>query len=72
MGHVVGVHMEWFLGIVLSMMLALLCYSVVSTSFEVGKKAQPFVDSFFDVLYGVLHLQWSKPKERTPTQSSKN
>jgi len=28
--------------------LALLCYSVVTTGFEIGRKAQPFVDSFFD------------------------
>ena len=33
--------------------LALLCYSAITTSVEISRKSQPFVDSFFDVVYAV-------------------
>ena len=47
--------MEWILWIVLAVMLALLCYSVFRTSFAIGEKVQPTVDTFFDAVDIFLH-----------------
>lgn len=58
--------MEWVVGIVLISVivcvLGLLIYSVVSTSLEIRKKAQPSVDSFFDALHMVAFFKKSSPK----------
>jgi hypothetical protein len=41
----------WILVVVLVLLpLALLVYSGVSTSIEIGRKVQPFVDSFLDAI----------------------
>lgn len=44
--------MEWLgwalIVVVVVVPFALLCYSVVKTGLEIGRKVQPFVDSFFD------------------------
>lgn len=44
--------MEWFGWILIVVMVilpfALLCYSAVTTGLEIGRKVQPFVDSFFE------------------------
>ena len=48
--------MGWILVLVIVLLpLALLCYSAVTTGIEIGRKLQPFVDSFFemvDVIFG--------------------
>jgi len=45
----------WILVLALFILpLALLCFSVASTSIEIRKKTQPSVDSFFDALYTVM------------------
>jgi hypothetical protein len=46
--------MEWFLWIVVAIMLALLCYTVFWASIALNKKGQPAVDSFFDAVHAVL------------------
>jgi hypothetical protein len=53
--------MEWLSWILvllfLGTMLALFLYSVISISLEIRQKAQPFIDSFFDGLYGLFFFR---------------
>jgi hypothetical protein len=46
--------MEWIFWILVVVMLALLCYTVFWTSIALHKKAQPAVDSLFDVFHAAL------------------
>jgi len=55
--------MEWILGIVFALMLALLCYTVFWTSVAINKKGQPFMDSFFDALHNFWSAKVSSPKD---------
>ena len=53
----------WILVLVIVLLpLALLCYSAVTTAIEIGRKLQPFVDSFFDIVAVIFEY----PKPRTP------
>jgi hypothetical protein len=55
--------MGWILVVVIVLLpLALLCYSAVTTGIEIGRKLQPFVDSFFDMV--AVIFGYSSP--RTP------
>jgi hypothetical protein len=45
---------NWVLIAFLAAMLALLVYSIVSTSSALRKKAQPSLDAFFEVLSNVI------------------
>ena len=62
--------MEWILGIVLALMLALLCYTVFWTSRAVRRKAQPAVDSFFDALHVFLSFKPRRPKSKNDTHQA--
>ena len=57
---------EWILGVLFVLFVilsfALLCYSVVATGLEIGRKVQPFVDSLFDFVATISG--YSRP--RTP------
>lgn len=54
--------MEWIAGIFIVGMLGLLAYSVISASLAIRKKAQPSVDSFFEVLYAATFFRTPMPK----------
>ena len=58
--------MEWLgwvlIVVVIVVPFALLCYSAVTTGLEIGRKVQPFVDSFFDFVATISG--YSRP--RTP------
>lgn len=45
---------DWIFIIFFGAMLALLIYSIVSTSSVIRKKTQPSLDAFFDGLFNVL------------------
>jgi hypothetical protein len=45
---------EWVFIVLFGTMLALLIYSIVSTSSAIRKMAQPSVDDLFDGLFNVL------------------
>jgi membrane protein involved in colicin uptake len=62
----------WILVVVLVLLpLALLVYSAVSTAIEIGRKGQPFVDSFFDAI--AIVSGYSRPRssriEKRPSDS---
>jgi hypothetical protein len=63
--------MEWVLWIVVAIMLALLCYTVLWTSIALNKKGQPVVDSFFDALHAILRRDTNPhiAKDRHPGKS---
>jgi len=45
----------WILLVVFAILLvAMICYSVIVTGLEMGRRIQPFVDSFFDALYSKM------------------
>ena len=51
----------WILVVVIVLVpLALLCYSAVATGIEIGRKLQPFVDSFFDMV--AVIFGYSRPR----------
>jgi hypothetical protein len=52
-------------------MIALFVYSVISTSSEIRKKAQPTVDSIFDALYSTVLPRKSAPKGNPSTGPEK-
>jgi len=54
--------MEWIIGSFFAVMLALLVYSIISTSLAIRKKAQPTLDSFFEALYAVVFPRKPVPK----------
>ena len=55
--------MGWILVLVIVLLpLALLCYSAITTGIEIGRKLQPFVDSFLDLVPVIFG--YSRP--RTP------
>jgi len=58
--------MEWILGIFFALMLGWLVYSIISTSADIRRKAQPGIDSFFDTLSIIAF--WKRPA-RKPTPS---
>jgi hypothetical protein len=62
--------MEWILGIVLALMLALLCYTVFWTSLAIKRKVQPVVDSFFDALDGFLLVKSHRPKSKNDSRKA--
>jgi hypothetical protein len=53
---------EWGFIIFCGTMLALLIYSIVSTSGEIRKKVQPSLDSFFEGLPNVLFRRGSSSR----------
>jgi len=61
----------WILVVVIVVLpLGLLCFSAISTSLEIWRKSQPFVDSFFDALYT---LMFKRTKiERTSVKPKSN
>jgi hypothetical protein len=38
--------------VVVAILLAMLCYSVIVTAIEIGRRIQPFANSFLDALHG--------------------
>jgi len=56
----------WIIAIFIGTMLALLIYSVISTSIEIRKKAQPLVDTFFDGVYSLLFHKSPRSKHDKP------
>ena len=65
--------METVVWIVLAAMLALLVYTVVWSSLEIHKKAQPSVDSLFDAVHTALSLGGTRRREtlEVPKQESR-
>jgi len=55
--------MEWIVGIVLVVMLALLVYAVFSTRAAINEKVQPVVDSLVDMVHILVSA-------KSPRQSS--
>ena len=55
--------MEWILGIVAAVMLALVCYTVVWTSLVTKRKEQPVVDSLFDALHAFMSVK-ARPESK--------
>lgn len=53
-------------GMFFGVMLALLVYSVVSTSLVIRKKAQPSIDTFFDGLYSFAFRRQSGSRRHPP------
>lgn len=43
-----------FLLVVAAILLAMLCYSIIVTGIEMGRRMQPFANSFFDALYSKM------------------
>ena len=61
----------WILVVVIVILpLALLCFSVVSTSLEIWRKSQPFADSLFDDLYTIMVP--APQKQKTSGKSNPN
>jgi hypothetical protein len=59
----------WILLVVFAILLvAMLCYSVIVTGLEMGRRIQPFANSFFDALYSVM---FRRPKSENPSGKSK-
>jgi hypothetical protein len=47
--------LTWILLVVIAILLvAMLCYSVIVTGLEMGRRIQPFANSFFDALYRIM------------------
>ena len=63
--------MEWIIGSFFALMLALLAYSIISTSLAIRKKAQPTVDSFFEALCTILRLRKPVPTGDPPDNSER-
>jgi hypothetical protein len=61
--------MEWIIGSFFALMLALLVYSIISTSLAIRKKAQPTVHSFFEAIYTIVRLRNPVPKGDPPDNS---
>ena len=49
-----------FIAVFVLLPLGLLCYSAIATAIEVGRKGQPFLDSFFDVI--AMISGYSRPR----------
>ena len=69
--------MEWFgwilIVVVVVLPFALLCYSAVTTGLEIGRKVQPFVDSFFDFVATISgYPRPQTPRAETPDDQSRN
>jgi 4-amino-4-deoxy-L-arabinose transferase-like glycosyltransferase len=62
--------MEWILGIVLALMLALLWYTAFWTSLAIKRNVQPVVDSFFDALDGFLFVKSHRPKSKSDSRKA--
>ena len=69
--------MEWFgwilIVVVVVLPFALLCYSAVATGLEIGRKVQPFVDSFFDFVATISGYSRPRtPRVETPDDQSRS
>ena len=72
--------MEWFgwiLGVLFVLFVilsfALLCYIVVATGLEMGRKVQPFVDSFLDFVAAISGYSRPRtPRVETPDDQTRS
>jgi hypothetical protein len=55
--------MEWIVGIVVAVMLALLAYAVLSTRTAVNEKVQPVVDSLDEMVH--IFFSAKAPQQRS-------
>jgi hypothetical protein len=45
---------RWLLVVFAIPLIAMISYSVIVTSLEMGRRIQPFTNSFFDALYSIM------------------
>ena len=62
--------MEWILYIVIAVMLALLCYTVLWASLATKRKGQPVVDSLFDALHAFMSAKSRRPESHNDSRKA--
>ena len=63
--------MDWIIGSFFAVMVALLVYSIITSSFAIRKEAQPSLDTFFEALYAIVLPGRPLPRGNRPDNSER-